>query len=128
MGCGAGNLRAALRSRGWIGHYVGIDVSEHVIEKVAAKSEDTNAEWHVSALEDFPILEEQFSTICLCESLYYVEFGSVPTLLARCRQSLVSGGRIVIRIWHADRHRDCIALLAGLGSQSNPPIYILTKE
>lgn len=125
LGCGPGNLRAALRLRGWNGHFIGVDVSEHIIE-VAKKSESNNAEWHVSTIEYFPIPNQKVSTICLCESIYYVKPESVSTLLERCRQSLVSpGGRIVIRIWHADWHREYIALLLGLGAQSNPPIYIL---
>lgn len=125
LGCGPGNLRAALRLRGWNGHFIGVDVSEHVIE-VAKKSESNNAEWHVSTIENFPTPNQKVGTICLCESIYYVNPGSVPTLLERCRQSLVSpGGRIVIRIWHTDQHREYIALLLGLGAQSNPPIYIL---
>jgi hypothetical protein len=53
---------------------------------------------------------------------------SVPALLARCCQSLLPGGKIVIRISDADRHREYIALLGGLGVQFSPPIYILTKE
>ncbi|WP_158791843.1 bifunctional 2-polyprenyl-6-hydroxyphenol methylase/3-demethylubiquinol 3-O-methyltransferase UbiG [Granulicella sp. L60] len=127
LGCGAGNLRAALRSRGWNGHFIGVDVSEQVME-IAKKSEDSNAEWHVSAIENFPILSQRIDAICFCESIYYVKPLSVPDLLARCRQSLVSGGRIVIRIWDADLHREYITLLVGLGAQSNPPIYILAKE
>jgi SAM-dependent methyltransferase len=127
LGCGAGNLRAALRSRGWNGRFIGVDVSEQVME-IAKKSEDSNAEWHVSAIEDFPILAQRVGAVCLCESLYYVRPLSVPALLDRCRQSLVPQGRIVIRISDADRHREYIALLQGLGAQTNPPIYLLTKE
>jgi SAM-dependent methyltransferase len=127
LGCGPGNLRAALRSRGWNGHYVGVDVSEEVIE-VAKKLEDNNAEWHVSTIEDFPITSHVVSTICLCETIYYVNPESVSRVLAQCRQSLVSGGRIVIRIWDTEQHRDYVALIESLGAQSNPPIYILTKE
>ena len=128
LGCGAGNLRAALRSRGWNGHFIGVDVSEQVIE-VAKKSRDNNAEWHVSAIEDFPIPDKKVNIICLCESIYYVKPNLVPALLERCRQSLVSpGGRIIIRIWHTDRHREYIALLSGLGAEINPPIYILKTK
>lgn len=125
LGCGTGNLRAALRLRGWNGHFIGVDVSERVIE-LAKKSEDYNAEWHVSAIEDFAIPNQKVSTICLCESIYYVKLGAVSSLVERCRQSLVSpGGRVIIRIWHADRHREYVALLSGLGAKSNPPIYTL---
>lgn len=127
LGCGPGNLRAALRSRGWNGHFVGVDVSRQVIE-VAKKSGDSNAKWHVSAIEDFPVPDQKVSAVCLCESIYYVRPAIIPTLIARCRQSLASGGRIVVRIWQADQHREYITLLAGLGAQSSPPIYILTKE
>ena len=125
LGCGPGNLRAALRLRGWSGHFIGVDISEKAIE-VAKKSEDNNAEWHVSAIENFQIPNQEVSTICLCESIYYVKLGAVPSKVERWRQALVyPGGRIVIRIWHADRHREYIALLSRLGTQSNPPIYTL---
>jgi SAM-dependent methyltransferase len=125
LGCGHGNLRAALRLRGWNGHFIGVDVSDLAIE-TAKKSKDNNAEWHVSAIEKFPIPEQKVGAICLCESLYYVNLSLVPALLQRCRQSLVSGGPIIIRVWSADQHREYLTLLSSLGAQVNPPIYILT--
>jgi trans-aconitate methyltransferase len=127
LGCGAGNLRAALRSRGWNGRFIGVDVSEQVME-IARKSKDSHAEWHVSAIEDFPILSQEVGAICFCESIYYVRPSLVPTLLARCRQSLIPQGQIVIRISDADRHREYVTLLTGLGVESKPPIYILPRE
>ena len=126
LGCGAGNLRAALRSRGWTGHFVGVDISGHAIE-AAETSKDNNAEWHVSAIEDFQIAGQKVGAICLCESIYYAKPGAVRALLARRRQSLVPGGRIVIRIWNADLHSEYIAVLVGLGAQSSPPIYVLNE-
>jgi precorrin-6B methylase 2 len=127
FGCGTGNLRAALRFRGWKGHYIGIDTSDRAIQ--AAKSYgDNNAEWHVSTIEDFPGLAQKVSTICFCESIYYVQPKLVPALLARCQNDLASGGRIVIRVAHTDRHLEHIALLAKLGAQANPPIYDFRKE
>ena len=127
FGCGAGNLRAALRSRGWNGHYVGIDTSERAIEE-AKKADDKNAEWHVSTIEDFPILAQKVSTICFCESIYYVKVKDVPTVLARCGQSLASEGRIVIRIAHTERHREYVALLRGVGAQCSPPMYVVSNR
>jgi ubiquinone/menaquinone biosynthesis C-methylase UbiE len=110
---------------GWNGRFIGVDVSKQAIE-VAKQSGDINAEWHVGSIENFPIPTEKVSTICLCESIYYVKVGQVPALLERCRQSLASPeGLIIIRIWHTDRHREYIALLAGMGAQCHPPIYIL---
>jgi hypothetical protein len=96
--------------------------------EIARKSGDSNAEWHVAAIENFPILSRRVGAICLCESIYYVKPMSVAVLLARCRQCLIPGGQIVIRISDAERHREYISLLADLDAQSNPPIYILTKE
>ena len=127
MGCGSGNLRAALRSRGWDGYFIGVDVSEQAIE-VARKSEDDSAEWYICAIEEFPILNRKVSVICLCESIYYVPLRSVLNMLLQCSQFLISGGRIVVRIWHADRHREYVALLVGLGARCDPPIYVITKE
>jgi SAM-dependent methyltransferase len=31
LGCGEGNLLAALRARGWKGRYIGVDISERAI-------------------------------------------------------------------------------------------------
>jgi hypothetical protein len=46
-------------------------------------------------------------------------------LLGRCRESLVSGGRIVVRICDANRHREYVSLLNELGFKADPPIYVL---
>ena len=111
--------------RGWNGRYVGVDVSRKVIEDVAATCNDINAEWHISAIENFPTFGTLFDTICFCESICYVKVGSVSSLLGRCRESLVSGGRIVVRICDANRHREYVSLLNELGFKAAPPIYVL---
>ena len=121
FGCGTGNLRASLRSRGWKGHYIGIDTSDRAIEE-ARRYDDGNAEWHVSTIEGFPGLAQNVNVICFCESIYYVQPKLVPPVLARCQKALASDGRILIRIAHTGRHPEHIALLAKLGAQSNPPI------
>ena len=124
LGCGPGNLRAALRLCGWRGHFIGVNVPSRPLSD-SRQSEDNKAEWHLSAIEDFPILNEKVSAICLCESIYYVRVGLVPAC-QRCRQSLISPrGRIIIRIWHTARHREYIALLSDLGFESALPIYTL---
>jgi 2-polyprenyl-3-methyl-5-hydroxy-6-metoxy-1,4-benzoquinol methylase len=127
FGCGIGNLRAALRARGWKGHFVGIDTSDRAIQE-AKRSEDSNAEWHVSTIEDFPGLNQKVSTICFCESIYYVQPRFVPAVLARCQQALSSGGRILIRVAHKERHLEHIELLMRLGAQAHPPIYVLQEK
>jgi len=125
LGCGTGNLRAALRLNDWNGHFIGVDISETAIKR-ARSAGDNNAEWHVTALEHFPIPKPLVDTISLCESIYYVRPDSVTALIERCRHSLLpSKGRIVIRIWHADRHREYVTRLAHLGAECNAPIYIL---
>jgi SAM-dependent methyltransferase len=125
LGCGTGNLRAALRMLGWHGHFVGVDVSEIAL-CTARKSEDKNAEWLVGTIESFPIPRQKVDVVCLCESIYYARPGSIATLIDRCRHSLVpSGGRIIVRIWDADRHHEYVTHLSSLGAQSSPPIYVL---
>lgn len=127
FGCGIGNLRAALRVRGWKGHFIGIDTSDRAIQE-AKRFEDSNAEWHVSTIEDFPGLTQKVSTICFCESIYYVPPKLVPAVLERCQQALGSGGRILIRVVHKDRHPEHVALLTKLGAQAQPPLYVLQKQ
>jgi SAM-dependent methyltransferase len=126
MGCGPGNLLAALRQNGWNGPFTGVDVSERTIE-FARKVADKNADWQVRAMEDFPTLAQKVSTICFCETIYYVKPESVAKVLERCRQSLVPGGRIAIRIIHTERHREHIDLLLRLGAEDRAPLYVLNN-
>lgn len=47
VGCGFGDLLDFLRARGWVGHYVGIDlVPEFVDEARTLHDADPSAEWH----------------------------------------------------------------------------------
>lgn len=124
LGCGTGNLRAALRLRGWKGHFVGVDVADKAIE-LAKGSGDANAEWHVSTIEEFHVPAQKVDAVCLCESIYYVKPQAVPALLERCRQSLLPHGRIFIRIIHTDRHPEYIELLEEMGAVPKPPMYVL---
>jgi 2-polyprenyl-3-methyl-5-hydroxy-6-metoxy-1,4-benzoquinol methylase len=124
LGCGAGNLRAALRLRGWKGRFIGIDVSETILD-TARMAGDPNSEWHASTIEEFPFPETSVSVVCLCESIYYVKPTSVVRLLDRCRQVIgADGGRIVIRICHSNRHTEHIALLKSLGAQRDGSLFI----
>jgi SAM-dependent methyltransferase len=47
IGCGFGDLLSYLRSQGWEGHYVGVDlVPEFVDEARVLHADDPRAEWH----------------------------------------------------------------------------------
>lgn len=126
LGCGTGNLRAALRMRGWKGHFIGVDVSQVAIE-TARKSEDENSEWHVSTIENFPIPTQMLDAVVFCESIYYVKQEALSTLLRRCHQPLALGGRIISRIWDPDEHHDYVKVLLKSGAEDSSPLYILTK-
>lgn len=125
LGCGTGNLRAALRLRGWSGHFIGVDVSTAAIE-TAKTAKDPDAEWHVSTIDSFLPIAAKVDVVCICESLYYVDLSAVPDLLERCRQALVyPKGRTVVRIAHLDRHREYVELLLRSGGYASAPLYIL---
>jgi SAM-dependent methyltransferase len=124
LGCGTGNLLAALRNRDWKGYFIGVDVSERAI-KQAKQYKDLNAEWHIGAIEDFRSILPKVDAICMCESIYYAKITDVSHLLGECRKSLLPSGRIIIRIWNAINHKEYVELLSVLGAQSIPPIYIL---
>ena len=94
LGCGVGNLLAALRRRGWAGIFVGVDVSEQAIE-TSRKIGDANARWYVSTIEDFKIpTATPFDVISLCESLCYVKPMRLDAVLNGCLFALSATGKI----------------------------------
>lgn len=127
MGCGPGNLRAALRLRGWRGYFVGVDISARAIE-LAQETSDPSCEWHVCSIESFRIPDRAFHAICFSESIYYARLRHVPRILAMCRESLTPEGTIFIRIWHRERHQDYVRFLLNMGAENFPPMYILHNQ
>jgi 2-polyprenyl-3-methyl-5-hydroxy-6-metoxy-1,4-benzoquinol methylase len=128
LGCGAGNLCASLRARGWAGYFIGIDISEKLIES-ATRSTIPKSEWYVSSIEEFqdcaPIRCRKFDVVCLCESIYYVRVDRIPGLVSRCERLLVPKGMIVIRIAHGTRHLEYINILRECGANCNHPLYVI---
>ncbi|MBV9573100.1 MAG: class I SAM-dependent methyltransferase [Acidobacteriales bacterium] len=103
LGCGSGNLLAALRNRGWQGHYTGVDISDSVIERTK-KVGWPNADWVVSSLDDFPALKADFA--CFVESLYYARHPEMA--LQRARECAPV---VLVRIVHSGQHADVVELL-----------------
>lgn len=103
LGCGAGHLLAGLRKAGWIGHYIGVDISPRAI-RAAQQMCDSNSEWIVSPIESFP--ERHVDFLCFVESLYYSD--DVPATLGRAK----CADRVFVRIYHRDRHQDVISQLS----------------
>lgn len=128
LGCGPGNLLAALRMSGWKGHYTGVDVSE-VAVLTAKKLNDGNADWVVSSIETFPQLSTKVHLICFVETLYYVRLKNVPQVLTRCKQSLEEGGCICLRIWNPEGQQSHIDALnsfsAGKCLRPNPDTFVI---
>ena len=101
LGCGQGNLLAALRLLGWKGEYYGVDISPKAIA-IAAGMRDSSARFCVSPIEDFPVMDAD--AVCFLESLYYVR--DIPAVISRwCLQDTY------VRIVHSARHLDCISHL-----------------
>jgi SAM-dependent methyltransferase len=116
LGCGAGNLLAALRRRGWAGSFEGVDVSEQAIE-TGRNIGDANAQWHVSTIEDFKIpAAAAFDIISLCESLYT----SSPTGSTGCSHNASPGSRPPARSMSALSMRTGTANMSSASRASVP--------
>lgn len=103
LGCGPGHLLAALRTAQWPGHYIGIDISERAIH-TARLLNDGDAEFFVGSIENFPFPPRKVDAVTFVESLYYVREDLVSSVLARCRQALIPGGKIHSRMWNLTEH------------------------
>lgn len=119
LGCGAGNLRAGLRSLGWDGNYTGVDISEKTLS-VARRINDPKAEWFISPIETF-VVEKDYDIICLVESIYYVRLKCIPELLRRCSERCRT---IYVRIWDTQTHAPYVREL-GTCSRPSPDLFVI---
>ena len=109
LGCGQGSLLRGVREAGHTYHYCGVDISSFAIDKAKADA-DQRTDWVISDIESFgsPLL---WDAILLIESIYYVELGRPPFLLARWRDMLTDEGFVLIRIHDPVLHDDYVETL-----------------
>jgi 2-polyprenyl-3-methyl-5-hydroxy-6-metoxy-1,4-benzoquinol methylase len=96
LGAGRGSLLHGLREKGWTGPYCGVDISKKAITD-ARKRGDQRASWIVSDIERFssPL---KWDAIALIESVYYVKFDVLSTVLTRLMDRLEDHGFMLLRI------------------------------
>jgi SAM-dependent methyltransferase len=92
VGCGDGRLFRQLRSYGYCGRYVGIDVADYVIQD--NKHRHADAEWTVAKAYNIPFGDGTFD---ICFSLYVLEHLVYPeAALREMVRILRPGGRVVL--------------------------------
>lgn len=106
MGCGAAVVLTELVRLGWRGHYVGVDISPAAIE-LARRQSDSNAEWTVSAIENYTF-PRFFDAICFLESIYYVRPAKIRGTIQKCVDHLTPRGGIFIKVCDRSRHAETI--------------------
>lgn len=92
VGCGDGRLYRQLRSYGYAGQYVGIDVADHLMKENECRHPD--ADWRVSKAYRIPFDDGSFD---VCFSLYVLEHLVYPeAALREMVRILRPGGRLVL--------------------------------
>lgn len=106
LGCGRGSLLRALREKGWVGNYCGVDISKSPIDD-ARKLGDQRSSWVVSDFESFrsPF---RWDVIAAVESIYYLKIQEFPLFLERTVQLLNPEGTFMIRIHDREKHREYV--------------------
>jgi len=91
-GCGDGRLYRQLRSYGYAGQYVGIDLADYLIQDNMGRHPD--AEWRVAKAYHIPFDDGSFD---VCFSLYVLEHLVYPeSALREMVRILRPGGRVVL--------------------------------
>jgi SAM-dependent methyltransferase len=92
VGCADGRLYRQLRSYGYTGEYVGIDVADYLIRDNQRRHPE--AEWRPAKVYDIPFEDNAFE---LCFSLYVLEHLVYPeSALREMIRILRPGGRLVL--------------------------------
>ncbi|WP_104106505.1 class I SAM-dependent methyltransferase [Nocardioides sp. 616] len=92
-GCGPGRIAGALHRRGH--HVVGVDIDPVLIE--AAKADHPGPTYHVTDLAELDLEEEPFDLVVSAGNvMVFLTPGTEPAVLARLRDHVRPGGRIVL--------------------------------
>jgi len=112
LGCGRGSLLRALREKGWVGAYCGVEISKRAVDD-ARKIADHRSSWVVSDFESFrsPF---RWDIIAMVESLCYVKLGDLPAFLSRTVGMLSPEGAFVFRLHDLEKYREYVEAVLGL--------------
>lgn len=97
LGCGFGWHCRYARQAG-AASVVGVDLSEKMLERARAATDDDGIVYHRAAIEAFDIPEASFDVVLSSLALHYVE--RLDTVCARVFAGLVPGGAFVLSVEH----------------------------
>lgn len=104
LGCGNGNLAAALADRGHEGLYVGLDFSVQLLEAARSSVEHPSATFEKADLAEpgwSEGLGSPFDWICLLAVAHHIPGGRRRQRLAReAAAQLRPGGRLLVSVWN----------------------------
>jgi len=114
LGCGFGWFCRWARQNG-AANVLGVDVSERMLARAKAESDDTAITYTRADLEDLQIGSAKFDLAYSSLALHYVE--NLERLVGRVHAALVPGGRLIFSVEHpmftAPSHPDCSVDAAG---------------
>ena len=104
LGCGTGGLIASLRSRGRVGPFVGVDISNQAL-RLAARRGLGNCRWIHADLRDFTT-DTKYDVVTIVEAIYYLDLEVAAEFLRRAKTFLTPTGVIAIRVHSQDEYKD----------------------
>lgn len=118
LGCGKASLLAGLRRDGWGGRYCGIDTSLTAIQEAQKRFRgDPLSRFQRGSIEHCP-QDEQWDTIVLVESLYYIPIDELGRVLDRLANLVKRGGFLLFRIHDPVKYAAYVCQLIGRGAVS----------
>jgi len=97
LGCGFGWHCRYAREQG-AAHVVGIDISEKMLERARAESDDPAIEYRLGAIEDVDLADGAFDVVLSSLALHYI--ADLDAVLAKVARLLVPGGSFVFSAEH----------------------------
>jgi 2-polyprenyl-3-methyl-5-hydroxy-6-metoxy-1,4-benzoquinol methylase len=110
LGCGHGFILKELRSSGWAGKYLGLDISAAAVKVASSQDQSGRSEWVVSDIESFRT-DKVWDVILMIESVYYLKLPRVPEVLGMLHRRLTPEGFLLLRIHDDKKHRHYIDAL-----------------
>ena len=77
---------------------VGVDLSENMLARARALTDDCGIEYRRSAIEDIDFREDEFDVVISSLALHYI--ANLGGLLGAVHQALVPGGHLVFSVEH----------------------------
>ena len=111
LGCGSGSTGNELDATTYR-HYMGVDISDVAIEKARRRTEE-NGRAHQNRYAQSDVFSyvptQQYDVILFRDSIYYIPWGKIKTMLDRYSKYLKEGGVFIVRMWNGSDKYNTIA-------------------